>query len=165
MVEELAARAWEREHFSLQAVDAYPEYKATAKQCTNWTAPVSLAHHTLEMMRAKYPFEKSEAALRAHSRRFFAGCDPNWDLMVQTCMLPLEDEGNGIQNIWTFTRVGPTNLGPDAYLCIALIPKMPTEPTTTFVSTFGANIESYTKICVVASLGQQLIQHRTARRL
>ena len=92
MVEELAARAWEREHFSLQAVDAYPEYKATAKQCTNWTAPVSLAHHTLEMMRAKYPFEKSEAALRAHSRRFFAGCDPNWDLMVQTCMLPLEDK-------------------------------------------------------------------------
>lgn len=132
---------WEREHFTLQAVDDYPAYISTREQCTKWSPPVPLTNHTLRSMRAKYPFDMTDAALRAHSPRFFAGCNPNWNVMVSTCVLPAEDQGDGVDHTWTFTRVGPMPLGFDAYVCIALIPAM-AQPalTTTFVT---ASSDSY----------------------
>ena len=129
----VAPPGWEYEHFTLQAVDSYPEYENVRKRCTDWSTPTSLLNHTLRNLRARYPFELNEASLASHSRRFFAGCNPHWNLQVQTCTLRTEDTSPDVQRTWTFTRVGPVILGPGAYLCIALIPEMPAGSATTFV--------------------------------
>jgi hypothetical protein len=139
------AAQWEREHFTLQAVDQYPAYVSTRQQCTDWSAPVSLANHTLTSMRARYPFEMTEEALRAHSPRFFAGCNPTWNTMVRTCVHPSPEHGDGVDHTWTYTRVGPMPLGPDAFVCLALIPAMvpPTLGTTTGTTFVTASSDSY----------------------
>ena len=117
---------WEREHFTLQNIDAWPAYKAERDRCTDWSTPVSMANHTIEHMRARYPFKMSEAALEKYSQRFFAGCGIDWSPKVQTCRLPPTDDGS-MQRQWFVTRVGPLPMGPEAYKCIALIPAMPTD--------------------------------------
>jgi hypothetical protein len=94
-----------------------------------------MANHTIQHMRARYPFEMSEGALEKYSQRFFAGCGIDWTPKVQTCRLPPTNDGSGMQRQWFVTRVGPLPMGPDAYKCIALIPAMPTDIDggTTFV--------------------------------
>ena len=123
---------FEFEHFRLQSVDGYVAYEKTRANCTEWSLPTSLATHTLKQMRATYPFPKDEQTLRRISSRFFAGCTPYWNMEVHTCVLPAEIRGD-VQHQWTFTRVGPVPVGPDAYLCLALIAKMPASPATTFL--------------------------------
>lgn len=130
------AAQWEHEHFTLQSVDAYEDMVRERERCV-WSPKVSVANHTLKHMRAKYPFEKSEAALRQHGRRFIAGCGMDWSAMVQVCVLP-ETDGGGpagqlVRHQWFFTRVGPLPVGPGAFKCIALIPAMPASPQSTFL--------------------------------
>ena len=127
-----ATSEWEQGHPALQSIDSYDDMLRERQKCT-WSRSTPIATHTLTYMRAIYPFEKSEAALIEHSRRFVAGCGIEWNAKAQTCVLPETAAGRDERHQWFFTRVGPLVMGPGAWKCIALIPAMPKAPQTTYL--------------------------------